>query len=215
MNKDLIAVIGSAGRGKENHLTRDLWQAMVSDIKERISPCKHLISGGAAWADHLAVIAYLNNWCEKLTLYLPASLTNNGFNQVGRSYKSAASISNYYHKLFSNAAGIDSIAQLVQARDKGATIFAQPDGLGASALFTRNKLVAQNATSVIAYTFGEGDEPGSSGTAHTWRLIKSENKVHISMMKLARGLSQESTDKKDAKNTQIKKTPAVFSFKPR
>jgi len=55
-----IAIIGTAGRDKTIPMTRALWDWMLDDAKNRLKFKHHLVSGGAAWADHLA--------CEELGL---------------------------------------------------------------------------------------------------------------------------------------------------
>jgi len=59
-----LAVIGTAGRDRSPLLSVALWEAMKVDLRARIEPADALISGGAAWADHLAVHAYLSGWCS-------------------------------------------------------------------------------------------------------------------------------------------------------
>jgi hypothetical protein len=46
-------------------------------------------------------------------------------------------------------------------------------------MFIRNSKVAKCVTAVVAYTFGYGDAPTSSGTLHTWNLIKVTDKTHV------------------------------------
>ena len=98
-----VAVVGTAGRDKSKPMTKATWQAMLDDIRGRLQPDDVLVSGGAAWADHLAVHAYLQGWCEGLKLYLPAPFQVNKF--VGPA-ASAASAANYYHLLFETATGV-------------------------------------------------------------------------------------------------------------
>ena len=80
-----LAVIGTAGRDKTQHMTRGLWQAMKADLQGRLKSGDTLVSGGAAWADHLAVQAYLDDWCEDLKLFLPALFIGGRFFGVDKS----------------------------------------------------------------------------------------------------------------------------------
>lgn len=50
----MLAVIGTAGRDKTVPMTRKLWDSMCTDLAARLEPTDVLVSGGAAWADHIA-----------------------------------------------------------------------------------------------------------------------------------------------------------------
>lgn len=170
-----VAVIGTAGRDKSIPMTKPLWENMLLDVRPRVNPEDTLVSGGAAWADHLAVVMFLEGRVKHLVLHLPAPLQNGRFAGPQRSAGAAA---NYYHGLFSQATGIDSLAQLQQAIAKGATVESEPEAAGYSAMFTRNAKVARKATAGLAYTFGTGDTPNDGGTKNTWDQIQGE-RVHV------------------------------------
>lgn len=176
-----VAIIGTAGRDKSKPMNLALWDAMVADLKFRLAPGDVLISGGAAWADHLAVHAYLKGWCTRLELYLPAPFPDGRYQGPAQS---AASAANYYHDLFSRACHLDSLAQLKKAVVTGAKATAQPPRAGYSAMFARNRQVAAACTAVVAYTFGEGEQPAEGGTLDTWRQINATDRTHISLASL-------------------------------
>jgi len=111
-----------------------------------------------------------------LHLQLPAPLRDNRF--LG-SFKSAGSAAHFYHSLFSNAIGQDSLAQITCAIERGATFETMPEAPGVRAMFVRNAKVASTCTAVIAYTFGEGEVPADGGTKDTWDKARSESRTHI------------------------------------
>lgn len=177
-----LAIIGTAGRDRDKPMNAHLWDAMCDDLQQRLLGNEHLISGGAAWADHLAVHAYHSGWVKELTLFLPAPLGPDGF--IGPT-RSAASAANYYHQRFSQATGRRSYEELCAlAGSHGATLHAELPAPGYSAMFARNKKVAQAANGVIAYTFGHGDSPADGGTLNTWQQIRGTEKVHVDLSAL-------------------------------
>lgn len=180
-----IAIIGTAGRDKGRTYDIDLWCKMWDDALKRFDKDKEyrLVSGGAAWADHLAVELYLYDPNQfSLTLCLPAPLEDSFVGEYG----SAGAAANYYHKLFTNATGIDSLRQIRQARDFGANVFFEKEQPGMGAFFARNIKVAKKATACLAYTWGEGKEPTDGGTKYTWDRIVGR-RVHVSLDKLTKG----------------------------
>ena len=171
-----IAVIGTAGRDKSMPMTYRLWNWMVDDIASRVGWGDHLVSGGAAWADHLAVTMFLQGHVKELTLHLPAPLINGRF--IGP-YKSAASAANFYHDKFSNEIETGTIGEIELAGDKEhchGTF--EPAAEGYSAMFTRNRKVAMAADLMLAYTFGTGAVPADGGTKDTWDQCKGK-RIHV------------------------------------
>lgn len=176
-----IAVIGTAGRDKAHVMDSVLWSKMVTDLAKRIVSTDTLVSGGAAWADHLAVNAYLNNQCANLMLFLPAPFLRGKF--VGE-YPGAGNTSNYYHKRFGLHTGVNSLKQIELAITKGATVEFEPVSVSCAAMFVRNKKVAACATTAIAYTFGAGSTLADGGTWNTWKQITADDKVHVSLISI-------------------------------
>ena len=182
-----IAVIGTAGRDKSIPMTRNLWDWMLDDARERIDGDAHLVSGGAAWADHIAVALFLESHVPKLTLHLPAPLQGRF---IG-SPKSAGSAANYYHDRFSEVVGFNSLEQIVEACTWGGcdgTFEPQAEGYGA--MFSRNAKVVASSEGMLAYTFGVGDEPADGGTRNTWDQFNGE-KIHVSLPRGLRELKAE------------------------
>lgn len=170
-----VAIIGTAGRDKSITMTTRLWGWMCDDIASRIDINDHLVSGGAAWADHLAVWMFLKERCNALTLHLPAPL--HGI-FLGPDMGSA-SAANYYHKRFSDLLEMDSLKEIETASQMAncdGTF--EPYSAGYGAFFRRNKKVAEESDLLYAYTFGEGDVPADGGTKDTWNQCKGK-RIHI------------------------------------
>lgn len=168
-------------------MTAALWKAMEEDCQHRLQPTDHLVSGGAAWADHLAVLAFLEGTVTGLTLYLPAPfLTEQGMFQ-DKGGRNAAAVSNYYHARFSQTLGLDAFAtrrDIQEAIRRGANVITQPFRQGYAGLFLRNALVAKAATDLLAYTFGENDAPTPGGTRDTWDQAAHARRIHVSLADL-------------------------------
>lgn len=176
-----IAIIGTAGRDKTKPMTLALWVWMVQDAMQRVGKGDHLVSGGAAWADHLAVTMFLAERVKALTLHLPAPLGLQGFNGPN---KSSATAANYYHSLFTNVIGEYSFGQIKQCEDMpGCDGTFEPEAPGYAAMFARNRRVAEAADLMLAYTFAEGDQPADGGTKHTWDMCRGK-RIHITLPKL-------------------------------
>ena len=207
----IVAVIGTAGRDASIDMTRTLWRLMCEDLSKRINPSDHLVSGGAAWADHLAVHAYLNGQCKNLTLFLPAPIANQKYEGPLRS---AGSTANYFHKRFTDAIAENTLEQISVAIQNGARVSAEPAAPGFAAMFARNRKVAQLAQAVIAYTFHDGEEPLPGGTLDTWRQIRSSDRTHIDLRPiLAQALHLDMQSKQAAiKATTKPATKPRFSF---
>jgi DNA helicase II / ATP-dependent DNA helicase PcrA len=178
-----VAIIGTAGRDKGRSYTLDLWAKMWDDACKRFTAGKDytLVSGGAAWADHLAVELFLAGNVKHLILHLPSMFNFRRF--VGPS-NSSASAANYYHEQFTKITGFDSRRQIEEALSKnGCTYTEQPSAAGYGGMFARNVLVAQAVDACLAYTWGEGTEPTDGGTKYTWDRITGR-KVHVDLSTL-------------------------------
>lgn len=174
-----IAIIGTAGRDKTKPMTLDLWKWMIYDIRQRVRQGSHVVSGGAAWADHLAVSLMITGWAGDLTLHLPAP-----FDRSARIFRgppnSAASAANYYHQLFSQTIARDTLQQIHEALYHPHTTFTQENEMvGYRGMFARNAKVAQ-CEEMIAYTFGKGDVPADGGTKDTWDKCQG-HKTHVTL----------------------------------
>lgn len=186
-----IAIIGTAGRDRawSSRMNRALYFAMFADALERIQTIAQglpirLISGGAAWSDHLAVNLFLKGHAAQLTLRLPAVFQREvpGYRAVSDNQYDPGSVSNYYHRLFSRAVEHDSLADIAEALARPGAESSVHDGFKA-----RNRVVAQEAEWLLAYTWGAGDTPADGGTLHTWNAcrIPLSRRTHISLQLLS------------------------------
>jgi len=168
---DKVSIIGTAGRDKNILMTRDHWLWMVDYAKAKIKKGSYLVSGGAAWADHVAVQLFLDGHASALDLHLPAPINDKGWFD-GLDYKSSGSTANFYHSKFSLHLGHHSINDIITA-SKMDNCFGtvQPVSNNYSGLFTRNALVAKSDY-LLAFTFGQGDIPDDGGTKDTWNKSK-------------------------------------------
>jgi hypothetical protein len=162
-----LAIIGTAGRledGKKLDLAKwnDMKRTIAAFVKEH--SIRHVVSGGAAYADHLAVGLYLAGLVDHLDLMLPCEFDMNKvqFHDTGEysSFTNPGGTSNFYHRHFSARVGIKSLTQIEAAIAKGATVHIE------GGFKSRNSLVAK-ADMMIAFTFGNGAQVKDGGTSDT------------------------------------------------
>jgi hypothetical protein len=181
-----IAIIGTAGRSKapQHRMTRKLygsmldaaWQMMLKNCEDWSDVT--LQSGGAAWADHVAVSAYkLALVCGKpfkgLNLYLPAPFDGDKYAAT-----KAGGISNYYHRLFTQAVGTDTLVGLADVMQLPGVMV--DVGVG----FHQRNLEVGKADVLLAFTWGEGSGPADGGTKHCWKNSHAPTKVHFKLSEL-------------------------------
>lgn len=172
-----IAIIGTAGRDKTKPMTLALWNWMLDEARSHMPVHAHVVSGGAAWADHLAVALFLEGSAHELTLHLPAPFRNGKFDGPSSSSASAA---NYYHERFSNVIGVDSLAQIDAVADMDPVHGSfEPAAYGYGGMFARNAKVA-TCERMLAFTFGPGSVPADGGTLDTWNKCRG-NRIHVSL----------------------------------
>jgi predicted NAD-dependent protein-ADP-ribosyltransferase YbiA (DUF1768 family) len=174
----VIAIIGTAGRTKVPTINE--WNNMLKDAELRVKPQDTLISGGAAFADHIAVKLFLEGKVKGLKLRLPAKIKNGKF--VGGK-GTAGGTAQYYHENFSKLLGVDTVAEIEQAIEKGAEATYETE-ISNKAMFIRNEKVANESNAMIAYTYGEGNQPADGGTKDTWNKSKYADKTHVQIDKI-------------------------------
>jgi len=176
-----LAIIGTAGReDDEKKLTRDSFKAMClvgEELLKQLSDSNyavtHAVSGGAAWADHVAVKLFLEKKVPHLRLFIPCEFEDGMFVDKlalrvalpaanDTAYTPGKTL-NHYHNLFSRKTCINSLTEIVLAKNEGAEILPCRGGF-----YGRNAMVAKSDI-VLAMTFGEKNMVKDGGTADTVR----------------------------------------------
>jgi hypothetical protein len=198
--ENTLALAGSAGRQADtSKVSSSLYDLMFEETCRTIEKwnIEHLVSGGAAFADHLAVRAFLEDKTRRLTLYLPARFVGRSYQHNPRFQSNPGKTSNDLHTMFSKTCGIDSLGELAEAIRRGAIVHVH------EGFQTRNIHVAHAASHMLAFTFGSAtnreltpDDPGfqnpavaglkiTKGTAHCWsEAWKCKLKSHIDLNEL-------------------------------
>ncbi len=165
-----LGIIGTAGRREDaSRLTPAHWRMMCCVAQTVVTTLgvTKLVSGGAAWADHVAVQLYLDDTVNDLTLHLPAR-----FNMAGSANQfekhQLGEVANRYHVAFYHGRKVDSLDEIAMAIKKGATVTEEPAGQGFGAFFARNVKVAKAVDTLLAFTFGNGAVLADGGTRHAW-----------------------------------------------
>lgn len=181
-----VAIIGTAGRRDDGpKCTRALYVALLDEVQGTLAQVAprpgelRLRSGGAAFADHIAVTLYLMGRADTLDLYLPAAWDTTRRQYVDTGVfdwrTNPGGTSNHYHRQFSARMGSgSSLAGIAEAIERGARVHVVPG------FHNRNAPVG-DVDYLIAATFGHGDAPKDGGTAHTWGISRARWKHHINL----------------------------------
>lgn len=180
----IMGVIGTAGRGGLHKLfSANRMDKMVAVVKDLATKNKvtGLISGGAAFSDHVAVIVALElNLPIELALPTKYNLDTGWFLDSGvRDFKTnPGGTANYYHRLMEEVTGGKyNSKQIGEAYAKGlATLYAY------NGFFARNSVVAAKANILVAFTFSDDNNPADGGTKDTWDKC-SGTKIHYRLAK--------------------------------
>jgi hypothetical protein len=181
-----VAIIGTAGRDKtvSKEMTSELFTKMIKKSKDIIENTFHLdpstvilVSGGAAWSDHIVIKLFMENYISNGLLYLPAQWDSN--NKKYAEDTSCGKISNYYHKMFSNKIKTNTLEEIDSCIKNGLMIDVQFPGF-----FQRNSEIAKSDY-LIAFSWSDLDYPTTGGTADTWKKTKTINKIHIPLNNLS------------------------------
>lgn len=171
-----ISIIGTAGRKEDApKLNLQLFNKMEEAVEKSLNTIEPniqervLVSGGAAYADHVAVRLFLQGKAAKLILHLPSKF--DAKNSVFYGNKSGFT-SNFYHIEMQKKTQINSLKEISEAIEKGAIVTCW-DGF-----FQRNDWVAKSPY-IIALTFNNANFPKDGGTKHTWDQATTKNKYHI------------------------------------
>eukprot|EP00735_Rhodelphis_limneticus_P008881 TRINITY_DN2350_c0_g1::TRINITY_DN2350_c0_g1_i1::g.20848::m.20848 TRINITY_DN2350_c0_g1::TRINITY_DN2350_c0_g1_i1::g.20848 ORF type:complete len:250 (-),score=11.29,sp/Q5UP22/YR261_MIMIV/30.50/7e-19 TRINITY_DN2350_c0_g1_i1:232-981(-) len=207
-----VSIIGSAGGHCSPDQLKYMNSALFSKMKEAalrvmqsaIAPEEdvHLLSGGAAWSDHVAVQIFLDNHAASLTLHLPTKWVQGSSSSATHTPSPSFSdngshdwrvnpgrMSNQYHRKFSDAIRRNSLLEIHRAIEKGAKHIDSYKGFHA-----RNDAVAKNCDLLIAFSWSIESKPADGGTSYTWNKcpLPKEKKFHISLYDLITPISQKS-----------------------
>jgi hypothetical protein len=179
-----IAIVGSAGRNEDAlKISAMLFDSMILKAESIVTKQwdlswdkVKLVSGGAAFADHVAVALFLKYPETQLLLALPAPWKDGRYSDRTAPLQdySTGERSNGLHRRFSRFIGRNSLSDLQEAMDRGAEVLTYND------FFARNRQVAK-AERMIAFTFGEGPTPKEGGTKYTWDRCTSKDKIHVTL----------------------------------
>lgn len=189
-----LGVIGTDGRLEDSrYLSVACYERMCNAARTIVKSRKytHLVSGGSAWVEHIAVAMVLGKDLihpRNLTLHLPTFLFNGRFDD---SVPDGA-MANRHHKLFSERIGIDSLGMIAEAAARGALVVENPGGF-----FARGEEIVRDSTGLLAFTFGTGEpwkgrvHGGSvdaesaqlkrGGVSSLWNRCKAAEKIHVSI----------------------------------
>jgi hypothetical protein len=138
-----------------------------------------LVSGAAAYSDHLAVSLFNRGEARALTLHLPCEFDMGLGRFVGGQIANTA---NYWHEIFSDIIyrnGSKSLSEIKEAIETGAQITVS------SGFFERNVLVARDSEYLIAFSESQNGKIKSKGTAHTMGLFLMKkdprNSYHVDL----------------------------------
>jgi hypothetical protein len=168
-----FSIVGTAGREDDGKkLSRNHFQAMcivasglIEQFNESGYSITHLVSGGAAYADHVAVRLFLDRKVPHLRLFLPAKWDDGIFHDTGVKdpFANPGGTANYYHKKFQTVTHINSLSEIQISKNEGAELIEVTKGF-----YARNALVAKSDF-ILACTFGKENEIKDGGTADTVR----------------------------------------------
>jgi hypothetical protein len=176
-----FAIVGTAGRKDDaSKLSKKHFEAMCITASGLIDQCNksgypitHLVSGGAAWADHVAVKLFLDKKVPHLLLFIPCKFVGGSYEDEFRAeipfhgkkgnQRSIGGTMNYYHQRFKIVTGINSLSQIQTAKNEGAELLPCRGGF-----YGRNAMVAKSDF-ILAMTFGNKRLVKEGGTADTIR----------------------------------------------
>lgn len=184
-----VAIVGFAGAHVPQSappLNRALFDAMIRRAEEIITERfglewdgVRLVSGGAAWSDHVAVHCHQRHSAEtSLIVWAPCGLTSLGrfADTRVRSRSNPGGLANRLHESFARLTGIDSFNDL---RKVHSCVDSSQAGFHA-----RNGAIARSCDYMIAFSWATGDAPDTGGTLDVWTRCPLEagtRKIHVPM----------------------------------
>ncbi|KAM9975352.1 hypothetical protein ACTFIW_010380 [Dictyostelium discoideum] len=187
-----IGVIGTTGRDKSRPLNSKHFDYLCDTFQQYLHNLETqqkielnnitLISGGAAWSDHVAVDYFLKNPTTcKLMIHLPCLIVGYKVDENITQYRFDVEhpngvTTNGYHSNFSKQIGRDTILDIIKAKELGAILDNSEFGFK-----NRNTSIAKQSDFLVAFTGAVGPAPLGGGTLDTWKKSKSLYKHHISI----------------------------------
>lgn len=193
-----LAIIGTAGprtgeggscedaSKMSKKMTKKMFAHMVEEarkfIGDRDLSSIDLVSGGAAWADHVAVQLFLDGGFRSLTLHIPTEFVvnakGNKFLDTNgkRDWRTNPGwLANKCHESFSLILGHNTCDDISMAIQRGAKITVH------SGFHARNTCIARSCDMMIAFSWASGSAPTSGGTYYTWSKCHAPTKYHYSL----------------------------------
>lgn len=176
-----VGIIGSAGRTTDDRARlskpglMDEWVSKVEEYVASQGLTKSkviLVSGGSAYADHVAVMAFLKGGWGGLRLHLPVRFDTTIGKFVGKTSKEArvAYAINVLHTHMLVATGIKVFQQLKEVHTQANATILTYDGF-----LERDRAIAYESRYMIAFSGNGGGVPHPhSGTAYTWDHVSSD-----------------------------------------
>lgn len=178
-----VSIIGTSGRA--GNISKELYTKMISAsityLKSLALESIVLVSGGAAFSDHIAVHIFLHKDEYQLNIIdlqldLPCKFDMDTckFEDNGNSdwKDNPGKVANYYHDKFNIVTNNNSYNDLYKVINMDTKIHLH------KGFHSRNQHVAKSDY-MLAFTFGK-NHPEDGGTKHTWNLCKGK-KFHISL----------------------------------
>lgn len=131
-----------------------------------------LVSGGSAWADHVAVQLYLTGEFAGIELYLPSRFDIKQKKYIntheGRKLNSL-------HAECQEKTGVNVFEELTKTVSRKAVKVTIQRGF-----LARNTLISKNCDYLVAFTFNP-DSPQKGGTFDTWKKTTHKNKMNYDL----------------------------------
>ena len=141
-------------------MTKQLFDGMLAEAERIVTQQLKLdwedialVSGGAAWSDHVAVQLYFLHGCD-LMLYFPCGWDDKTMRFVDSGGSSPGRSANRYHTAFSSSTGYNSLRDIQLAMLTGAVVDTSRRGFHA-----RNTAIAEHCDILIAFSWGAGNAP--------------------------------------------------------
>lgn len=183
----MLAIIGPARNTCATRLTPEHFERMCAAARDLVAAqgIHTLASGGAAWADHVAVRLFLESAVQstnvaevpsatsavrELHLYFPCEwdAARGQFRSRGHWRSDTGKAANVYHQRFSHVCAMDSLADIARALKMEGCHAHVYEGFHA-----RNRALAAAADQLVAFAV---EEHLSRGTQDTWNKFKDKPK---------------------------------------